>query len=731
GLALVRQARDLLRPDLRLLVMSATLDLEPLAAALDNARVISCEGRSHSVEVMHQLPRERERLEHQLLRGLEDHWLPQRGHGETVLVFLPGQKEIQATHRAISSTGWGADLECTPLHGQLPLAAQARAIEPARRREGKVVLATAIAESSLTIEGVHLVIDSGLSRRSRFDPTTGMNGLVTVPASLASAEQRRGRAGRLGPGRCLRLWSPADQHRRPAFDPPELLEADPVPLALQLAAWGAGLGGDLPWITAPPRALLEEARHLLVQLGALDPGGTITAHGRAMALVGLHPRLGHMLLLAEGRDWLPLGCALAVLLSERDPLPSHQAGCDLMRRLEWLRRRPAGSLPGHANQHGDDQEGQRHQLRRLEKQLLHQVREAVGPRRSQPMPDRREQQMEEAIAAHLLSWAYPERIALARGKGDGRFLLRGGRGALLHPADPLAGAESLAVASVDGEGPEARVLLAVRLPPALLEELAANEGISVEQARWDAGAERIRCERALRLGALVLKKEPWPQAEGEIVREALLEGLRQMGLESLPWCRRSRQLQQRLVLAHEHLGPPWPDRRQEVLEEHPLSWLDPQLAGIRSRRDLQRLDLVEALWGELDWERRRQLAEWLPEELALPSGRRAVLDYSTGQPVLAVKLQELFGCGSTPVLLQGRLPITIHLLSPAGRPTAITQDLERFWANGYAEVRRDLRGRYPKHPWPEDPRKAEPTALTRSRQKTAEPGSSHSGKEKQ
>lgn len=716
GLALVRQARALLRPDLRLLVMSATLDLEPLAAAMDNARVISCQGRSHPVEVLHQLPREGERLEHQVLRGLEEHWLPQRGRGETVLVFLPGQREIQAIQRSMASTGWGADLECTALHGQLPLAAQAKAIEPARCSGGKVVLATAIAESSLTIEGVQLVVDTGLSRRSRFDPSTGMNGLVTVSASLASAEQRRGRAGRLGPGRCLRLWSAAEQHRRPAFDPPELLEADPVPLALQLAVWGAGLGEDLPWLQPPPTIALIEARQLLAQLGALDPGGAITAHGRAMARVGLHPRLGHMLLAAESRGWLPLGCAIAVLLSERDPLSPREVGCDLLHRLAWLRRQEPGSGPAERKREvlneRDERAGQRRELRRLQNQLLLQVR-AANDALPAPHPllgDTEKLDAEEAIAAQLICWAYPERIALSRGMGDGRFLLRGGRGARLHPADPLAGAEALAVASVDGEGPEARVLHAVRLPPALLEDLVTREGISLEQARWDSAADRVRCERALTLGALVLRRDPWPEVQEEMVREALLEGLRQMGLEALPWCHRSRQLQHRLVLAHDHLGSPWPDRRREWLEANPNDWLGPFLQGIHSRRGLQGVNLVEALWGELGWERRRDLDAWLPEELPLPSGRNAPIDYSSGEPVLAVKLQELFGCMGTPDLLQGRLPVTIHLLSPAGRPAAITRDLESFWASGYAEVRRSLRGRYPKHPWPEDPAKAQASA---------------------
>jgi ATP-dependent helicase HrpB len=354
-------------------------------------------------------------------------------------------------------------------------------------------------------------------------------------------------------------------------------------------------------------------------------------------------------------------------------------------------------------------------MRRLENQLLQQVREASGALPA-PSPCRAvavQPESEEAIAAQLLCWAYPERIALNRGKGDGRFLLRGGRGAHLHPSDPLAAAHALAVASVDGEGQQARVLLAVHLPSALVDALGASEGIWVEQARWDPATERVRCERTLRLGALVLAREPWPEVREECIRDALLDGLRQMGIEALPWCRRSRRLQQRLMLAHEHLGPPWPDRRREWLQENLLDWLGPFLQGIRSRRELQTLDLGEALWGDLAWERRREIDAWLPEELPLPTGRHAAIDYSSGEPVLAVKLQEMFGCLGTPALLQGRLPITLHLLSPAGRPAAITRDLAGFWTSGYAEVRRHLRGRYPKHPWPEDPLSAQASAWTK------------------
>jgi ATP-dependent helicase HrpB len=712
ALALVRQARSLLRPDLRLLVMSATLDLEPLAGELDGATVIHCEGRAHPVTLLYQPPREWERLDQQVLRALEQHWLSQEPPRGTVLVFLPGLGEILAVRRAIEATPWGSQVLCCPLHGQLPLAAQAEAIAPARHDDGKVVLATSLAESSLTIAGVELVIDSGLSRLSRFDPATGMDGLFTQPASQASAEQRRGRAGRLGPGRCLRLWSPAEQQRRPAFDTPELLVADPLPIALQLAEWGGGLGEDLAWLQAPPRRPLEDARELLRQFGGIDAAGTITAHGRAMAQLGLHPRLAHMLLQARQQGLEPLGCALAVLLTERDPLDRREAGCDLMRRLDWLRSDGPGR--GATSRH---REAQRRPYRQLEAQLRRQL--AGGPRGAAARLDGHGSAgasgtSDDLLAAQLLAWAYPERLALGRGRGDGRFLMRQGRGAVVPADDPLAGAEALAIASVDGQGQEGRVRLAVALSRQGLADLAGEETQWTTEARWDAADRRVRSERLLRLGALVLDRRPWPEAEGAAVEQALIEGLQREGLEALPWCKDSRQLQQRLTLLHRHLGDPWPDRSLDRLEQDLGPWLGPHLAGLRSLQELQHLDLKEILLGELSWAERQDLDRLLPRTLPVPSGRHVPLDYASGEPVLAVKLQEMFGCQTSPVVLNGRLTVKLALLSPAGRPAAITADLASFWRQGYADVRRELRGRYPRHPWPEDPSQGIPTAATKA-----------------
>ena len=717
ALALLREARGVLAPELRLLVMSATLNLQPLAEQLPEAELLTSEGRAFPVAISHQLPRERESLAQQVVRGLEQHWLDRRGPGETVLVFLPGQREIRHCLDAIGSTGWGSDLELTPLHGDLSLAAQGQAIAAARSTAGKLVLATAIAESSLTLAGVTLVIDSGLSRRSRFDPNTGMESLVTVPASLASAEQRAGRAGRLGPGRCLRLWSPAEQQRRPAFDPPEIQEADPAPLVLQLAQWGAGLGEALPWLEPPPRAHLQEGQELLRQLQAVDGSGTLTAHGRAMAGLGLHPRLAHLLLGARDLGETRLGCAIATLLSERDPLSREQDGCDLRRRLDWLER--GGRDP------------RRQQLQRLQEQLERQLAglpepaaaldtataapgSAPAPKAARPSATPRPH-TDPTAAARLVALAYPERVALLRPEGQGRYLLRSGRGAQLHPSDPLLGSEVLAIARADGAGADCRIALALPIDRGSLEALAAEAGEERQLVDWDPRQQRVRCERELRLGALVLERRPWPEAPAEAVQAALLEGLASGGLALLPWCSASHQLQRRLQLAHTHLGAPWPDRSEAALLGHPEGWLGDQLPGLRSAADLQRLNLVEALWSGLDWDQRRQLDALLPEAIPIPSGRQARLDYGGGEPVLAVKLQELFGLAEGPSVLQGRLPVTVHLLSPAGRPAAITRDLAGFWQGAYRQVRAELRGRYPRHPWPEDPTTFQATALTNRR----------------
>ncbi len=703
ALALLREARALLNPQLRLLVMSATLNLEPLSQQLPEAVVLSSEGRSHPVELHHQPPREREPLDRQVVRALESHWLQDEGEGGTALVFLPGQREIQQALRAIEATSWGQRAELHALHGGLSLAAQSRAIGASHRLGGKVVLTTSIAESSLTIEGVRLVVDSGLSRRSRFDPRTGMDGLVTLPASLASAEQRRGRAGRLGPGRCVRLWSAAEQRQRPAYDLPELLEADPVPLVLQLARWGAGLGETLPWLDPPPQAALRQGLEVLTQLGAIDGQGILTAHGRAMAQLGLHPRLAHMLLEGQRLGRAQLACELATLLSERDPLAGQGAGTDLMARLDWLRQ--------------DGPDPRRGTIRQLCRQLQQQLQSNPGPARAgasaTTLPGAIVSCLAEAeTAALLLSCAYPERIALARLEGQGRFLMRSGRGAQLPAHDPLAGQSVLAVAAVDDGGSDVRILQALPLNREILEALQTEQGCQLPLVNWQPAERRVRAVIERRLGALVLERRPWDDPPEAGVVAALLEGIRSLGLEVLPWSRDSRELQYRLTLAHARRGAPWPDRSEPALERDLEQWLGDQLLGLRALDELRQLDLKEGLWSGMAWGQRQELERLLPSQIILPTRRWARLEYGSGEPVLAVKLQELFGLSEGPRVLEGELPVSLHLLSPARRPVQITKDLGGFWRGSYAQVRRELRGRYPRHPWPEDPAQAVPTAAT-------------------
>jgi ATP-dependent helicase HrpB len=432
-------------------------------------------------------------------------------------------------------------------------------------------------------------------------------------------------------------------------------------------------------------------------MGALNDQGRITAHGKAMAGIGLPPRLSHMLLLAAKRGWLDQGCAVAALLSERDPLDPREVGADLLHRLDWLRR---GGRSG--------------PWRELILQLKKQVAEAktTQGRPTDPGP----QPSEDLIAGQLLCWAYPERIALGRGKGDGAVLMRQGGGALLASGDPLCGAEALAIARVEGHQQEARVLLAVAIPADQIETLAGESASLTLRTRWDGSGGRVRCERVRRLDSLELEVTPWPDADPAAILGTLLEAVRSLGLECLPWTPRSRQLRQRLNLAHKHLGDPWPDCRDAVLLATLPAWLGPQAEGRRSLQELQELDLEEALWGGLDWQQRSSLEALLPPSLHVPSGRRVPLIYGAEEVVLAVRLQEMFGCDATPTLLGGTLPLTVHLLSPAGRPAAITRDLEGFWRGGYAQTRRELRGRYPRHAWPEDPTQAQATPKPPPRQ---------------
>jgi ATP-dependent helicase HrpB len=710
GLALCLQSRAVLRDDLRILIMSATLDGAPVARLLDDAPIITSEGRSYPVETRYRAqPLGQARIEPVVTRAVRDALSEEDGD---VLVFLPGAGEIRRVEEQLREERLGTNLDITPLYGALPQDAQERAIKPGAPGRRKVVLATSIAETSLTIEGIQVVIDSGLMRVPRFSPRTGMTRLETIPVTRASAAQRRGRAGRLGPGVCYRLWTAYEHQQLLPHGTPEILAADLVPLALELAAWGVADPAELSWLDLPPAAAFAQARELLTSLGALDHDGVITPHGRDMAEIALHPRLAHMTLRSTSVGAGAVACELAALLSERDIFrgDTAQADADLCLRLEVLRdvsrqRRSDRSLVrGHSVDRGT--------LQRVLTEAAYWKRQFGSEAESSDIE----------AAGLLLAFAYPDRIAQRRaahgspGTRSGRFLLRNGRGAAFTEAQPLSEAHYLTVAELDGQGRESRIFLAAPLELADLEEHFADQIEEEAVISWDSEAGAVRARRRERLGALVLKDVPLPDPDPEAVTEALIGGIDQDGLNTLPWSSTARQLQQRLVCAHRLNPSIWPNPSDDVLTATLRHWLAPHLHGITKREELLRLDLAEILQQSLSWEQRRDLDEHFPTHCLVPSGSRLPIDYSDPDaPVLAVRLQEVFGLRDTPRIARGSVALTLHLLSPARRPVQVTQDLASFWRSTYFEVKKDLKGRYPKHYWPDDPLQATPTSRAKPR----------------
>jgi ATP-dependent helicase HrpB len=699
GLALALESRRVLRPDLRLLVMSATLDGAQVARLLGNAPVIASPGRMFPVETRYLERPPADRIEDGVVRAI-GHAL-ERESG-SLLVFLPGVREIRRVERRLQELGLGAEARVTPLYGDLPPAAQDAAIEPAPAGARKIVLATSIAETSLTIDGVRVVIDSGLMRRPRFDPRTGMTRLVTERVSAATSEQRRGRAGRLEPGICYRLWPEHEQGLLVPFTAPEILEADLAPLALELARWGAVEPGSLSWLDPPPAAAYAQARGLLGDLDAVDRDGRLTAHGRAMAALGFHPRLAHMMLRAREAGAGALACDIAALLSERDivRVGPGSRDCDLRLRLELLHEPSAvRQLPRGVAVDRGSLERAREQARQWRRQL--RITDETGSRTE---------------AGRVVALAYPDRVGQRRGAKAGSFRLANGSGAVIDPTDPLAAEEFLAVAELDGDPRNARVFLAAPLARAEIEAIFASHIERADVVAWDAREEAVLARRQERLGALILRDDPLPDPPSDLVHAALLVGLSGLGLEALPWTREAAALRDRLRFARRSEGESWPDLSDAALLATLGDWLGPFLAGITRRSQLSRLDLAGALKAMLSWEQQRRLEALAPTHVVVPSGSRVPIDYGAGEtPVLAVRLQELFGLGETPSVGEGRVPLLLHLLSPAGRPLQVTRDLPGFWRGAYAAVRAEMRGRYPKHSWPDDPLKAVPTARAKRR----------------
>lgn len=689
GLALCLQSRAVLRDDLRLLVMSATLDPAPVAQLLGEAPVLTSAGRSFAVHTRFLDRPVAGRRETAVVGRIVDALAADAGD---ILVFLPGAGEIRRVQAQLAEHKLATGVRVAPLYGTMQQADQDLALAPSPPGERKVVLATSIAETSLTVEGVRVVVDSGLMRVPRFSPRTGMTRLETVPVSRASADQRRGRAGRLAPGVCYRLWTEQEDRHLIAHSTPEILEADLAPLALELAAWGVADPADLLWLDPPPAAAYGQARGLLRQLGALGEDGAIAPHGRRMAELGLHPRLAHMILQAMPLDLGVLACELAAVLSERDIL--RQADADLRLRVEALR----GAGPGS----GYD----------VDAAACRRIRTEAGSRQRE-LGIRAGGDGDVDACGLLLTFAYPDRIAQRR--AEGRFLLTSGRGAALAEPQALAGAAYLVAAELDDQGTDSRIFLAA---PVGLDDLerCCGEQIEVQTlVAWDHSAQAVRARRRERLGALVLREAPLADPDAASTLAALLQGVAEEGLQILPWTRGARQLQERLVFLH-RLDPAWPDASDAALAATLPDWLAPHLHALKSRDDLQRLDLAAILLAALSWEQRRELDEWAPTHITVPSGSHIPVDYSDpAAPVLAVRLQEVFGLQETPRIARGRVPLLMHLLSPAHRPVQVTRDLASFWRGAYFEVRKDLRGRYPKHYWPEDPFSAVPTNRTRPR----------------
>ncbi len=669
GLALCLEVRGALRPDLRLLVMSATLDAGPVAALMGDAPVISSEGRAYPVETRW-LPRPPDaslRLEAVVARAVREA-LEETDGG--VLVFLPGEGEIRRVEGLLDGL---PGVAIRPLFGAMDFAAQRAALAPTGAR--KVVLATSIAETSLTLPDIRVVVDAGRARRARFDPNSGMSRLVTERVTRAEADQRRGRAGRVAEGVCYRLWTKGEEGGLAAFPPAEIEVADLSGLALELALWG---GVDLPFLTPPPSGPLAEAKALLRGLGALDDKGHITAHGRQLAALPLHPRLAHMLDVAG-----PEAATLAALLAERDPLRG--APPDLGLRMQAVAR----PVP----------EVHRPTVERIRGEAKRLAASFKGAASGAPKG---------LSLAEMAALAYPDRIGLRR-KGEApRWVLSGGKGAAMAAGLPLSGARLIVATDLDGDAREATVRQAVAISEGEVRGLYADRIAWEEVCEWSRRDGRVLSRRQERLGALVLDDRHW---EAPPVRVALaaLEGIRTLGL---PWSAASRRLRARARLARRE---GWAEVEDPALLACAEDWLLPHLSGLKTESELKAFDLLPALQAHLGWDRLAEMDRLVPGSFETPLGRKIPIDYDGEVPAIEVRLQEMFGVTVHPVVGTDRLPLRITLLSPARAPVQVTTDLPRFWATSYADVRKDMRGAYPRHPWPEDPTEAEPTLRAKPR----------------
>jgi len=680
GLALARDAQQGLRSDLKLLAMSATIDGARVAALLGGAPAIESAGRAFAVDTRY-LGRDARPIEPQIADAIA---LAMRGEAGSLLAFLPGAAEIRRTATLLQDRV-DADIDVVSLYGALTGDEQMRAIAPAPPGRRKIVLATSIAETSITIEGVRIVVDSGLARVPRYEPDVGLTRLETVRVSRAAADQRRGRAGRTAPGICYRLWDEPQTAALEPFARPEILAADLSSFVLDLAAWGAP-PEELAFLDPPPRPALAEARSLLIQLGAIDDAGRITDEGRHLRHLPLPPRLARMVVDAATHGQAREAAEIAALIGERG-LGGNDV--DLRDRLDALGR--------DRSPRGRDARGMA--------QRWAEIAQSPDSERG-----------EESSTGALLALAYPERIAKNRGGGAGAFLLANGRGANVDPASSLAREPYLAVAELAGAAAAGRILLAAPITLAEIEQRFADRVAQSEAVVFAATSTSLRGRRTKRLGALVLSEYAFPVAPSEENAQKLAAGIIGIGLTRLPWTNALRQWRDRVMFLRRSEGEPWPDLSDEALAKNPDQWLAPMLVNKTTLAHITADELQAALHERLPWALRRRLEAEAPTHFEAPTGTRVPIDYDAeGGPKIAIRVQELFGLDRHPAIAGGKIPLLIELLSPAHRPVQTTRDLPGFWRGSYAAVRTEMRGRYPKHPWPDNPLAAAPTRRAKPR----------------
>jgi ATP-dependent helicase HrpB len=678
GLALAIDVQSALREDLRILVMSATLDVERVAALLDHPPVIESTGRSFPIDIRYQDRAGGERIEDVMVRAIADFHASESG---SILAFLPGQAEITRTVERLQGR-FGSETLIAPLYGNLSQKEQDAAIRPAAPGTRKIVLATSIAETSITIDGVRIVIDSGLQRLPVFEASTGITRLETVRVSRASADQRAGRAGRTEPGIAIRLWHQGQTAALPAFTPPQILSSDLSGLVLDLADWGVQDTKSLAFVDQPPETTIREARALLVQLGALDRDSALTARGKVMRDLALPPRLAAMVVSAGEAGHAKDAALISVLLTEQG---LGGTSIDLEERLRRFK----------------SEKGERAEASR---RLAGRLAEGLNSISS----------TEPALAGRLLLHAFPDRAALQRG-GRGRYVMANGRGAELAETERLAGSQMLVIADLTGRAARGRILAAAEISRADIEAELPGEIRTDDQTFFDRQSRQVRARRATRFGAVVFEEAPLPRPSGEAVVRALADGLRELGLDQLPFSKEALQLRERIGFLHRTIGEPWSDMSDEALLNRMEDWFIPFQSDARGLSDISASGLSNGLMALVPHDLQRDLARFAPTHFEAPTGQRHPIQYDGEEPTLTIRVQELFGLKQHPVVAGGRLPLVLELTSPAHRPIQTTRDLPGFWAGSWKDVRADMRGRYPRHPWPEKPDEAAPTTRAKPR----------------